>query len=123
MLCRPIRPRWSTGYMPHYKTGYKGVRQKLDLNGVSIGQLSFVTAPYEVFSTSGMDIKNHGRELFSLTFVCSCSNGENKYIPVQRSFELDPERKTFEVGMCRFIPGTAEDLAQNFKEILTELKA
>lgn len=105
-----------------YKPAYKGVRPVLDLNAVSVGGLSFVTAPYEMFCNSGMDIKAHGRGLFDMTFVCSCSNGENKYIPVQRSFELDPEMRSFEVRICRFIAGTAEDLVENYKEMLTELK-
>ncbi len=107
---------------PTYKPTYQGEQTAMDLNAVSVGGLSFVTAPYEMFCNSGMDIKNHGSKHFGMTFVCSNSNGENKYIPVRRSFELDPEMKSFEVRVCRFTPGTAESLVDNYKEMLTELK-
>ena len=98
-----------------------GEQAMMDLNAVSVGELSFVTAPYEMFCNSGMDIKEHGKKYFSITFVCSVSNGYNKYIPVKRSFDLDPEMRSFEVKSCLFIPGTAESLVENYKEMLTEL--
>ena len=109
-------------YVPTYKPTYKGERRNMGLNAVSVGELSFVTAPYEMFGVSAMDIKNHGKNHFSMTVVCSVTNGDNKYIPVKRSFELDPEMQSFEVKACRFVPGTAEELVENFKEMLTELQ-
>ena len=42
-------------------------------------------------------------------------------MPVQRSFDLDPTMRSFEVKSCNFVPGTAEVLVENFKEMLTEL--
>jgi len=94
----------------------------MGLNAVSVGELSFVTAPYEMFGVSAMDIKDHGKKHFAMTVVCSVTNGDNKYIPVRRSFDLDPEMQSFEVKVCRFVSGTAEELVENFKEMLTELQ-
>ena len=109
-------------YKPTYKPTYTGVRSDMDIHAVSVGELSFVTAPYEMFSTSCMDIKEHGQKHFKMTVVCSVTNGVYQYIPVKRSFELDPAMKSFEVRVCRFVPGTAEKLVENFKEMLAELK-
>ena len=80
-----------------------------------------MTAPYEMFCNSAMDIKDYGKKNFAMTIVASVTNGDNKYIPVQRSFDLDPTMRTFEVKSCQFIPGTAEELVENFKEMLNKL--
>lgn len=109
-------------YHPTHKPACEQEKRVMDLNAVSVGELSFVTAPYEMFCNSGMDIKEYGKKHFALTFICSNSNGENKYIPVKRSFDLDPEMRSFEVKACRFVSGTAESLVENYKEMLAQLK-
>ena len=108
-------------YVPTYKANYTDRRYVMDLNAVSVGELSFVTAPYEMFCNSAMDIKEHGKKHFAMTIVSSVTNGDNRYMPVQRSFDLDPTMRSFEVKSCNFVPGTAEVLVENFKEMLTEL--
>ena len=53
----------------------------------TIGDVAFVTAPYEMFSINGQQIK-HGSP-FSMTFVATCANMTIGYFPTEFAYDLE----------------------------------
>lgn len=94
--------------------------RKIEIDAVSVGGVGFVTAPYEMFDMNGMFIKDNSP--FETTFVLSCANGSNNYIAAEEAFQFNDGTGSYEVHNRAFIRGTAEDLANNFVEMLKELK-
>ena len=82
---------------------------------VSFGDIGFAVAPYEMFDTNGMYIKDNSP--FTMTFVATCANGSNGYIPSSLAWD----NRGYEVDTCRFLKGTGEELATLYTEMLTEL--
>ena len=81
-----------------------------------VGDLSFISAPYEMFSSSGQYIKENAP--FPMTFIVSCCNNTNDYMADENTFQYD----VYEVNTRRFAKGAAEELARNFVDMLTQLK-
>jgi hypothetical protein len=86
-----------------------------DIYAVSIGDVAFVTAPYEMFDTNGSYIKEHSP--FEMTFVCTCANGSNSYFPSL----LGWKNGGYSVDTTRYEMGTAEKVADKYVEMLKEL--
>ena len=84
---------------------------------MSIGEdLSFVFAPYEMFSESGSYIRENTP--YSMTFLSSCSNGGNGYLPSSAAYEYG----CYESFSSRLAKGSAEELADEYLSMLTTLK-
>ena len=83
----------------------------------AIGDIAFVTAPYEMFDVNGMYIKENSP--YETTFVMTMANGANSYIAAEYAFE---GRGTYEVHNRLLIKGTAEELASTFVDMLNSLK-
>ena len=81
----------------------------------TIGDVGFVTAPYEMFDTSGRQIKDNSP--FEATFVLQCSNSSMGYFPSAYAFTYG----SYESDTTKYEAGTAEALAQNYVRMLTEL--
>lgn len=81
-----------------------------------VGDISFIAASYEMYSITGADII--ARSPFENTFIITCANGKNGYIPSAIGYEL----QTYEAYNSWMAPGTGEDLADLFVEMLNELK-
>ncbi len=88
---------------------------ELKLTAVSVGDVAFVAAPYEMFDTNGMEIKEGSP--YAMTFVLSLSNGNVGYIPSALGFA----NGGYEPGNSRFVAGTGETLANQFVTMLKEL--
>ena len=83
---------------------------------LSIGDVAFAIAPYEMFDANGKCIK--GNSPFEMTFIATCANGNLAYIPSAFFYTLD----CYERNFCRFSPGIGEELADRYLEMLKELK-
>ena len=83
------------------------------IQAFSFGDVGFVSAPYEMFDTSGMYIKENSP--FAMTIVAECSNGGNGYFPSQFAFDVSGG---YECDTTRYVPGTAERLADQYVEML-----
>lgn len=87
------------------------------MSALSIGDnISMVFAPYEMFT-------NHGHALrtetpYDITFVSSCSNGSNSYIPSQEAFDYG----CYESYVATVAPGTGEELVAEYLKMLQTLK-
>ena len=88
----------------------------MELWALRAGDIGFISAPYEMFCSSGKYIKEHSP--FKMTFVVSCSNDSYDYMADDTTFQYD----VYEVNTRRYGRGTAEQLAQNFVEMLTQLQ-
>lgn len=91
--------------------------EELELMAVAIGDISFATAPIEMFNSHGRHIKDNSP--FEITFMLAYSNGSHSYIPDLKAFEYD----CYEKNTCRFIPGTGEEIAKTHVALLTQLKS
>ena len=88
---------------------------KLSMWTLSMGDLAFVGAPYEMFDTSGQQIKDASP--FRMTFILTCTNEANGYMPSKLAFE----HGGYSVDTCRFKPGIAEQLVENYIELLESM--
>ena len=100
ILVRPSRP----------------LRATMDICAANIAGFGFVTAPFEMFSTTGMYIKENSPN--EITFVCSCANGAMSYIPTADAYDYG----CYESFTSYFAKGTAELLQVKYVEMLESLK-
>ena len=93
-----------------------GENISIDVYAIAIGDIAFVTAPYEMFCSNGRFIKEHAP--YKLTVVASCSNDTIDYLADETSFQYD----IYEVNTRRMGVGTAENVANMYVEMLNDLK-
>ena len=95
-----------------------GLGKTLDVPfyAVSFGDIGFVTAPYEMFDTNGVQVREGSP--FQVTFVCSYSNGGFGYVPSSIAFP----HKSYEVYVSRFCETTGDDFAVEMIRLLEECK-
>lgn len=86
------------------------------LNALSLGNVSFIFAPYEMFGSSAMQIKKNSP--YEMTFVISCSQNHAGYLPSELGWRI----RCYEAQITRFAPGTAEQLAEEYVDMLKEMK-
>ena len=86
------------------------------LKTLGIGDIGFTVAPYEMFGASAMQIKENSP--YALTFIISCSQNHLGYLPSMLGWKL----RCYEAQITRFAPGTAEQLADEYVDMLKEMK-
>lgn len=89
----------------------------VEMYAFSVGDLSFVTAPYEMFDKQGVTIKEGSP--FAATFVITCANDGIGYIPDRQGFEIN----CYEANNGKFLPGMGETLADEYVKMLEGLYA
>ena len=82
------------------------------LYAMSIGDVAFAFAPFEIFDTNAMAVKETSD--FKMTFYSSCSNESHSYLPTDPSFDWVHH---YEVRVTKYPKGTA----QVVQDILTGL--
>lgn len=90
-----------------------GESKTLELNAFRVGGLGFVTGTYEMFSESGIQIKN--RSPYEFTMVLT---GNSSYIPSERAFA----NRCYESDTGFYAKGTAEKLVDEFVELLEKVQ-
>ena len=88
----------------------------MKLWALAVGDVGFITAPYEMFCSNGMYIKEHSP--FKMTFIVTCSNDYNAYMADDQAYNYD----IYEINTRHYCRGTAEKLAQTYVDMLQELK-
>jgi len=83
---------------------------------IRVGSIAFASTPYEMFNQSGKQLKE--RSPFDFTFMCAYTNGSNGYIPTKEAFP----NGGYEVNVCSFKPGTAEQVVDSLVELLESLQ-
>jgi hypothetical protein len=82
---------------------------------ISLGDVAFVTVPFEMFDTNGMQIKKGSP--FTTTFVLTCANNNLSYLPSDLAFQ----RGGYAVDVTLFQRGTAEELVDSYLGMLNTL--
>ena len=90
--------------------------RSMTLKTFAIGNIGFAIAPYEMFGSNAMQIKE--RSPYALTFIISCSQSHAGYLPSKLGWKL----RCYEAQITRFAPGTAEQLADEYADMLREMK-
>lgn len=93
----------------------KTAAESLPLTTITVGELAFASAPYEMFSSNGKAVKEGSP--YKMTFMLTCSNGHFCYIPNDLAFETGG----YEVNTNYYVRGTAETLQNEFINMLNEL--
>ncbi|MBR3837168.1 MAG: neutral/alkaline non-lysosomal ceramidase N-terminal domain-containing protein [Clostridia bacterium] len=93
-----------------------GSTNTMNLGAIAIGDLGFCYAPYEMLSTTGIQVK--AASPFAFTFMCGYTNGSYGYIP---NIEAFPNYQ-YEVDACKYAPGTAEQIAAELNRLLNQIK-
>jgi len=86
-----------------------------DIYALSAGDTAFVAVPYEMYDTNGMYIKEHSP--FPTTIVMTCCDGGNGYFPSLFACS----HGGYEPDTTKYLPGTAEDLAETYVKLLNQL--
>lgn len=94
-----------------------GNTHDIPMTTLSVGDnVSFVFAPYEMFTNHGHDLRVRGP--YDITFVSSCSQGSNSYIPSQEAFDYG----CYESYVAVVAPGTGEELVEEYLKLLNAMK-
>lgn len=86
------------------------------MTAFSIGDAAFVAAPYEMFDTNGMQIKQGSP--FARTFVCTLANDHIGYVPSAYGFA----HGCYEADCCALAPGSGEELAMEYIRMLCTIR-
>ena len=85
------------------------------IQAYSFGDVGLAAFPGEQFDTNGKFIKDNSP--FAMTIVATKANGENGYFPSQFAFDVSGG---YECDTTKYVPGTAEKLADQYVAMLTE---
>lgn len=70
----------------------------------------------EMLAPTGMYIKENSP--FDMTFIATCTNDAFGYLPTEKAYAYE----AYETYVARFVPGTAEKVADTYLEMLDKLK-
>lgn len=97
---------------------FDGGAGTVPLYAFGFGDFGCVLAPFEVFSSTGIAVKNASK--FPYTFFATCANGNNKYLPDEFAFTY----KSYEAESCTLYPkGTAEALQEQLTTMINTVFA
>ena len=88
----------------------------LNVSGLKIGGIAFVSLPGEPFTDIGVQIKD--TEGFDLILPCAITNGYEGYFPMQSAFD----EGGYEARTSPYAPTIAKDIVAKAKDVLAKLK-
>ena len=89
--------------------------ENMTVSVATIGNIVFATAPYEMLTQTGLDIKSNSK--FDLTFVCGYTNGAHGYIAPEYAFA----NGDYEVYSCLYVKGSAEKIQTDISKLVDKL--
>lgn len=120
-VARPIARQY--GFTSHYEAravidnSKLGDTHEVEMWAISIGEMSMIFAPYEMFSESGRFIRENSP--YKNTFIITNTNDSRGYIPSEFGYEIN----CYEAYSSKAKAGSGEIMAQAYVDLLTELKA
>ncbi len=88
----------------------------MELNTLRVGDLAFVTVPFEMFNAHGRFVKDNSP--YPITFVCTTANDYMHYIPTVEAFDY----RCYESCQASFAKGTGEIVAQTLVDMLHSIQ-
>ena len=89
---------------------------EIPISAFSLGDVAFVAAPYEMFNSKGMEIKNFSP--FEVTFISTYTNGGHGYLPDEKTTNA---YQSYEQTQTRYVLGTADLISLEHIAMLKEL--
>ena len=113
-----LTTKQTTFEVPHRNGGDPN---RMELNAVRLGNIGFVTAPYEMFDTNGIQIKDGSP--FETTFVITYANGRFAYIPSDEVWDYATADGSvaYEITLGYVNRGAGEVLVEQFLSMLKEV--
>lgn len=108
--------------IPTYVHGkYANRSPQMELTAIRVGNVGFATVPFEMFDTSGKQLKEASP--FETTFVLTNAHcEEHEYIPNTEVWDYDTGNEVaYEISSCAHERGAAEKVVENLTEMLTGL--
>lgn len=102
-----------TGKLHIAKKDYSYTKATVPLYAFSVGDLAFVTAPFEIFSTNAVAVRDASQ--FKMTFYASCSNESHGYLATPKSYEYF----AYESGSNPM--GVAEEVQEALTQLIGEV--
>lgn len=98
--------------------------QSLPLYVMSLGNMSFAIAPYEMSGQTATTIKHAIKEsgVFDMAFIMAYSQDNIGYIPSASNYEYNNNRGSYEAYDCKYAKGTAEQIAETYIQLISDLK-
>ena len=90
--------------------------KQLNVSGLRIGNVAFISLPGEPFTDIGVQIKD--TEGFDLILPCAITNGYEGYFPMQSAFD----EGGYEARTSPYAPTIAKDIVAKAKDVLAKLK-
>ena len=92
----------------------KGKTEEVTVYALSFGDIAFATAPFELFSVTGVYMKENSP--CKMTFASGYTNGKQGYLPNEEVFPYG----SYEVDVCLYVSGTAEIVADTLLDALNK---
>ena len=94
---------------------------QMELTAINIGPIGFVSVPFEMFDTNGMQIKDGSP--CEYTFVMSCASMfKHEYIPSDYVWDYNTgDQIAYELTSCKHERGTAEKVSEELVNMLKSL--
>ena len=104
-------------YAPKQIADRNGSRTHYDffISAFSFGDINFISAPYEMFDTNGMQIREASP--YRANFILTCAGGAGGYVP---SYEAYTIYGGYEVDNTAYACGEAEKLVAEFIAMIKE---
>lgn len=90
--------------------------QTMEINALNIGGIGFISAPYEMFSTASLYVKENSP--LDTNVIITCANGRHNYIANKEAYDY----YAYETIHAVAAQGTSEALAEKYVELLQQLK-
>lgn len=94
----------------------QGIDYPIPLYAFSIGDWACAVAPFEVFDTNVMAVRDASK--YKMTFYATCANESLGYLPTPPSFGW---LITYEAGITKFPQGTAEGVQEQMTQMLDQI--
>lgn len=89
-----------------------GETMDMDITAFTVGDISFIAAPYEMFAAHARHIKDNSPN--EMTFILSCANGAKGYLPTVKAYDF----VCYESTTGNFARGTGDLLAAEYVKML-----
>lgn len=93
-----------------------GATVNVAMSALTVGDLSMIFAPYEMFGDNAKYIT--ANTPYDMTLVITCANDSLGYFPTEKAYDY----QVYEGFVSKVVPGTAESVASTFVDMLTALK-